>query len=130
MSVEGQSSPLSGLHCLIVEDEFLIAVDYERILQSAGATRIVAARDLASARDALANTGPFDLVVLDMNLDGESTLPLARELIATQTPFVFITGYSMKSALPDDLVAAVVLEKPFEERTLVATLARIAKRGR
>jgi DNA-binding NtrC family response regulator len=130
MSAEEQNSPLSGLHCLIVEDEFLIAVDYERILQSAGAARVVAARDLASARDALVKAGPFDLVVLDMNLDGESTLPLARELIAAQTPFVFITGYSVKTAMPDDLVTAVVLEKPFEERTLITTLARIAKPAR
>lgn len=126
MSADGQTPPLSGLHCLIVEDEFLIAVDYERILQSAGAARIVAARNLAMAREMLADAGPFDLVVLDMNLDGESTLPIARQLIAAQTPFVFITGYSVKRALPDDLVSAVVLEKPFEERTLVATLAQIA----
>ncbi|MGD9769293.1 MAG: response regulator [Pseudolabrys sp.] len=125
MSADGPSSPLSGLHCLIVEDEFLIAVDYERILQSAGAARIVTAHDLAMARDMLASAGPFDLVVLDMNLDGESSLPLARELTTVQTPFVFITGYSMKSALPDDLRDAVVLEKPFEERTLIATLARM-----
>ncbi|MBX3553183.1 MAG: response regulator [Pseudolabrys sp.] len=127
MSADGQSSPLSGLHCLIVEDEFLIAVDYERILQSAGAAHIVATHDLAAARGALARSGPFDLVVLDMNLDGESTLPLARELAAAQTPFVFITGYSMKSALPDDLRDTVVLEKPLEERTLVATLARMIR---
>lgn len=127
MAADGQSSPLSGLHCLIVEDEFLIAVDYERILQSAGAARIVAARDLAMARDTLARSGPFDLVVLDMNLDGESTLPLARELVAAQTPFVFITGYSMRTAMPDDLRHAVVLEKPFEERALITTLTRIAK---
>lgn len=127
MSADGQSFPLSGLHCLIVEDEFLIAVDYERILQSAGAARVAAVRDLANARDMLANAGPFDLVVLDMNLDGDSTLPLARELTAAQTPFLFITGYSVKTALPDDLGDALVLEKPFEERTLLATLARIVR---
>ncbi len=130
MSAEEQNSPLSGLHCLIVEDEFLIAVDYERILQSAGAARVDAARDLATARDRLAHSGPFDLVVLDMNLDGESTLPLARELIVAQIPFVFITGYSVKTAMPDDLRTAVVLEKPFEERALITTLAQIIKSAR
>lgn len=125
MSADGQNHPLSGLYCLVVEDEFLIALDYERILQSAGAARIVAVRNLAKAREMIARGGPFDLVVLDMDLDGESSLPLARELAAMQTPFVFITGLSMGAALSDDLSTIPVLEKPFEERTLLSTLVQI-----
>ncbi|MGN6459660.1 MAG: response regulator [Pseudolabrys sp.] len=127
MSADGQTYPLSGFHCLVVEDEFLIALDYERILQTAGAARIVIAPNLAKAREMLASAGPFHLAVLDMDLDGESTLPLAQELTAAQIPFVFITGYSMKAALPDDLRAAMVLEKPLEERMLVVTLTQIVR---
>src|SRR3569833_41814 len=55
---------LAGQRLLIVEDEFLIALDMQRILEAAGAKEAVLARNLeeaASLGDAIAD---FDLVIL------------------------------------------------------------------
>jgi DNA-binding response OmpR family regulator len=115
---------LAGLCCLVLEDESLIALDYERILRSAGADSIVSLGRLADAYALLKKRAPFDLVLLDVDLDGESSLPLARTLIADKIPVVIITGLFGKTARPSDLLTVPWLEKPFEERALVAASLR------
>jgi CheY-like chemotaxis protein len=112
--------PLAGLCCLILEDESLIALDYERILRSAGAKSVISLGRLADAYALVKNRAPFDLVFLDVDLDGESSLPLARTLIAEKIPVVIITGLFGKTARPSDLLTVPLLEKPFEERALLA----------
>jgi len=117
-----ETQPLTGARCLIVDDEFLIALDYERILQAAGAARIATAGTLARARAAIAQQGPFALALLDIDVNGESSLPLARELAAAGTAVVFTTGLSSRMILPGEVAGAIVLEKPFQDSALLAAI--------
>src|SRR6186997_965770 len=85
------ASALSGKRVLVVEDEFLIALDIQHILESANAEVVLAYR-VNQALEALRTNGPFAAALLDLKLDGETSLPIAEQLHAAGVPFVFSTG--------------------------------------
>lgn len=66
----------------------------------------------------------FDIATLDLNLDGDESYPVADMLAARGVPFVFSTGYSQKS-LRDGYRDRPVLRKPFKDRDLIDTVARL-----
>jgi CheY-like chemotaxis protein len=68
-----------------------------------------------------ARTLAFDVAILDVNLDGEQTFPIAEALLARGMPFVFATGYSATS-LPATLQRAPILQKPFRQSDLEQAL--------
>src|SRR3569833_1856130 len=87
------TQPLTGKLCLVVDDEFLIALDIQQTLENAGAAEVVCAGNAAEAM-AFARARRFDVAVLDVRLGrtGAASLPVAEELAAAGTPFVFFTG--------------------------------------
>jgi DNA-binding response OmpR family regulator len=58
---------LAGTTVLLLEDEFLIAMDAEEILRNMGVERVVVASTFAEAQKA-AETNGFDLALLDVNI--------------------------------------------------------------
>lgn len=129
MSKPPGHSALAGKRCLILEDEFLIALDLERILESAGAAEVVSTSRIAQARDALAGDGKFDVALLDLKLDDESSDPIAATLKERGVPFVFITGMSSKgkpgTEVSQKWPGVQMLEKPFEQATLLEVLSEL-----
>lgn len=114
-------SALSGLRVLIVEDEFMIADFIEDLLESFGCEVVGA---VATIEDALAviKDGALQGVMLDANLHGDSSAPIADALLGMDIPFVVVTGYG-GLALPDEaLDRAPRLNKPFSSTELEATL--------
>jgi CheY-like chemotaxis protein len=84
---------------LIVEDEFLIAELLEDMLVELGWASFEKATSVSKALEALSNIIP-DLVILDLNLDGQSSLPVAETLRARNIPFVLSSGYGLAQFLP------------------------------
>jgi CheY-like chemotaxis protein len=87
-------SLLTGRRCLVLDDEFLIALDIQQILELAGAKHVAS---VATASEAIAlprREPKFDLAVLDLKLGGseDNSLGVASELARMGTPFVFLTG--------------------------------------
>lgn len=112
---------LSGLRLLVVEDEFLIAEFIEDLLESFGCE---VAGPVATIAEALAviNDGGLQGVLLDANLRGDSSAPIADVLLRADIPYVVSTGYGGRS-LPDEaLDRAPRLVKPFSATELEATL--------
>jgi CheY-like chemotaxis protein len=74
-----------------------------------------------------ANELSFDVAILDVNLNGHQTFPIAKSLSERGIAFVWATGYGA-GGLPESLQKAPVLSKPFQqrdlERALRAALAR------
>ena len=54
----------------------------------------------------------IDLAVLDVNLNGEKSFPVADALVARGVPFVFSTGYG-KEGIPDGYKAFPMIQKPY-----------------
>ncbi len=116
----GQSRGLHGKRVLVVEDEFLVALDLETELEDSGA-KVTCASTLGQATGA-AKAGTFDAVVLDLNLHGEVSYPLADYLAANAVPFVFHTGQGEQSVLAKRYPGVAVCNKPCEGRVLLRTL--------
>jgi len=117
------TKPLIGKRCLVVDDEFLIALDIQQALEHAGATEVVCAGNATEALAAV-KAQTFDLAVLDVRLGrtGGSSLPGAAALAAAGTPFVFLTGLRGDNAEARAYPGAPVVEKPYDAQALLAAI--------
>jgi CheY-like chemotaxis protein len=113
---------IAGKRFLVVEDEFLILLDIQHILESAGAAHVGTAARLAEAQAALARDS-FDAVLLDLKLDKETSLELAAKLAAKDIPFIFMTGAPGEAKQAQDFGDVPVVGKPFDSATLLAALS-------
>jgi DNA-binding response OmpR family regulator len=100
---------------LVVEDSFLVVTLLEVIFKDLGWQSVGPATRLVDALE-LAKTGVFDAALLDINLNGEMSWDVARVLAERGVPFVFSTGYDIKTVLPAHLAGAAVIKKPFRIR--------------
>ena len=105
----------------IVEDEFLLVMLLEDLLPTLGYT---VAGSAGSVEHALAklDTAEVDLAVVDVNLAGEPSFPVADALRARGVPFLFTTGYGQQG-LPERFADAAVLAKPFRRQDIQNALA-------
>lgn len=115
---------LSGRRVLVVEDESRIAMLIRDTLEDLGCEVVGIAARFDDALEK-ATSLPFDVALLDVNLNGEPSYPIAQALAERGRAFVFATGYGT-SNLPESLHNAPVLQKPFLrsdlERALRAAL--------
>ena len=100
---------------LVVEDSFLVVTLLDEIFKDLGWQSVGPATRLADAL-LLAGTGVFDAALLDVNLNGEMSWEVARVLAERGVPFVFSTGYDIKTVLPAHLAGTAVISKPFRVR--------------
>jgi DNA-binding response OmpR family regulator len=94
---------------LVVEDEYLIAMELKDALESAGIDVLGPVPSVADAMRLL--DGPVDGAVLDINLGGESVYPLCEALRSRNVHFVFATGYSAED-VPEAWRQVARFEKP------------------
>ncbi len=116
-------SKLAGRRVLVVEDETLVAMLVEDTLLDAEALVIGPVATVAEALALLAREPP-DLAVLDLNLAGETSEPVADALRARGVPFVVASGYG-SSGVPAGHAGVPVLAKPYAPEELTAALARL-----
>lgn len=105
------TTPLTNPTILFLEDEPVIALDMELILETLGAGRIVAVGSIAQALEAL-DKNSFDLAVLDMNVGGDLSIPVADKASASGAKIIFATGYDLNASLLDKY-GARHLPKPY-----------------
>jgi CheY-like chemotaxis protein len=112
-----------GRRILVVEDELMIRMMLQDMLDELG---YVVAAEAARVEEALeaAQTTQFDAAILDVNLNGQTIVPVADALAARGTPFVFATGYG-ELALPDAYRDRPTLKKPFQVHGLGETLETV-----
>jgi CheY-like chemotaxis protein len=87
------SSPLRDCHILVVEDEYLIAMSLQDALENAGSVVLGPVTSVDKAIKAIDSEPHIDAVVLDVNLGGVLSYPVADMLVARKIPFVFTSGY-------------------------------------
>lgn len=114
---------LSGKAIMIVEDEYLIAINIEVALEELGAriigpfSRVEDALEALKGRDFLP-----DAAILDINVRGRPVFPVAERLAERSIPFVFATGYD-HWAIPPALSHVRRFEKPTDPVVLGEVLA-------
>lgn len=115
-------SDLSGLSVLLVEDEFLIAIDAEEILKGLGVKTVETAATFEDA-EKQASDGQFDLAVLDVNLNGRESFPLAELIGKRGIPVVFASGYELRNRPGLGLDDAICVTKPYTRERLKSALS-------
>jgi DNA-binding response OmpR family regulator len=112
----GDEPSLEGRRILLVEDEFLLALEVEAALTSFGCFVAGPFAKLGKALVA-ARATRLDGAVLDINLNGEMVYPLAEFLDLAGVPFVFLTGY-VPTDLPERFRRFRRLQKPLHAEKL------------
>jgi DNA-binding response OmpR family regulator len=124
---EATTANSKPLRVMVVEDEALVAMLVEDELLDAGATVLCIAASVAEAlrvmNAAMADSG-LDACLLDMNLGGESAIPVADALAREDVPFLFMTGYD-DIARQGDHAGRPTLHKPFNPRELITAMNRM-----
>jgi DNA-binding response OmpR family regulator len=115
------SDALAGRRVLVLEDEFLIAMDIEQLCRDQGAEDVVILRSLDETAEAVAQR--FDVAVLDLMLDGESTIGFARELRERGVPFVIASGYADFDEVAAAVPGVTVVGKPYDGAELMDAVA-------
>ena len=116
---------------LVVEDEFLIALELDQTLRRAGYQVVGPAGSVGMALELLRQVRP-DAAVLDVNLAGERVTPVAEVLRAMAVPFVLASGYGAADLRDEELLRnAINLGKPTIAQRRLCELSRLlhAERG-
>lgn len=108
------------MRILIVEDEYLIAMEIAAALKLAGCVVAGVAGSVAKALRLL-DDERCDAVVLDANLSGDSAEPVAKVLVQRGIRYLVVSGYN-SSQRPGLLATAPFLAKPCAPASLVAAV--------
>jgi FixJ family two-component response regulator len=114
---------LEGLCVLVVEDEFLLAMELEALLEQRGCRVLGPVATIDRALAVLDNHRPA-AAVLDVNLKGTRATPIAAALQDRGVPFVLVTGYGDGQLNEPELKGQPRLEKPLNRQKLLRTLER------
>lgn len=118
------AAPLTGCRILVVEDEFVIAMEVKRWLQAAGAEVLGPVPGVDRALDQIEDYRP-NAAVLDVNLSsGDDVYPVADKLDVLGVPYLFATG-DVRVSEASDYAAKPRLEKPFVEAELVRAVVKL-----
>ena len=113
---------------LIVEDDPIIALDFEDTILGFGVKAVRCAGSVAHALIMIDERLP-DFALLDVGLSREKSFAVAERLKALKIPFAFVTGYG-----GDRVDAAFAdwprLPKPCPSDALLAVLQRFGRSGR
>ena len=108
---------------LIVEDDPIIALDFEDTILGFGVKTVRTAANVAKALDLIADRPP-DFALLDVSLIREKSFAVAERLEALKIPFAFVTGYGADARLPAAFAAKPRLPKPYSTDALQALLLK------
>jgi two-component system, response regulator PdtaR len=114
------------MRVLIAEDEFLVGMQLEEDLLSAGHSIVGPFSTLEKATRS-SRREQFDLAILDINLNGDMVYPLADELLHRGVPFIFLSGY-LPADLPEKFRESPQLMKPHDPAALVKTIQAVVHR--
>ena len=106
---------------LLVEDDPIIALDFEDTILGLGVKTVRTAGSVAKALAMIADRAP-DFALLDVGLGREKSFAIAERLDALKIPFAFVTGYAAEVKVPAAFSDRPRLPKPCSTEALEAVL--------
>ena len=113
---------LDGVRILVVDDEFMIALDIEATLLEAGADVVALCMTLSEALS-VAALEKVAIATLDIRLGRDTSEAVAALLAERGIPFVFYSGQSLPNEMRERWPRSLLVAKPAEPRQLVDALA-------
>jgi len=124
-----RSSDFPPASVLIVEDETLLAIELECLVEDMGLEVAGVYGHLDAAFASIAsNEFEADCAIIDVNLSGQSALPLEAHLIQRRIPYVITTGY-MEAEVRRMGFAGQIVEKPLHIEALRSEIIRLVRGG-
>jgi CheY-like chemotaxis protein len=124
----GDTTNIRGRRVLVVEDDALVAMLLDSMLSDLDCEVVGPFSTLSAALAFLegdaVTAAPADVAVLDLNLDGEPSYPVADALRARGVPLIFCTGYGDADLRTAD-AGTPLLNKPYRASDLAAVLATV-----
>ena len=122
------SDILAGKRILVVEDEMLVLMNVEMLLEDMGCADIGSAGGVAEAlalldREVLGGRR-FDAALLDVNLGGAKSYPIAEALIRLGVPLAFATGYGDHGDRAD-MERIPTIRKPYSPSDLFSLFQKL-----
>lgn len=114
---------LSGVRLLILEEEYLIALDIQRILEQANAAEAALVRNYEELGALGPRLAEFDLAIVTPPRPGSADLAAAG-LLASAGPAVVVCSAARTNLANTPLHGAEFVEKPFADEELLAACAR------
>lgn len=122
-------SSFDGLSVLLLEDEYLIAMDTEQALTSFGVAKVNVVNTLEDAAKAAADER-IDVAILDININGRSSFEVAERLREKGTPVIFASGYGSRKRHGAVVEDAIYLNKPYTKEALRESLLAALQKAR
>jgi len=116
---------LAGQLILILEDEPIVGLALEDMIEDAGG-RSVSVERIEEALELVA-AEPLDAAILDINIHGRQSYPVAAALAARGVTYIFATGYG-DTLHPADFADVPTVAKPYSFAEIEKALERAATR--
>lgn len=114
-------SLLAGKNVLVIEDESLVAELVVDIADDMGAQAVKVATHVEQALACIAERS-WDLAILDHNLNGTPSWPVAEALKRRGIPYLVVSGYGGEIRVD---ASTVLLAKPYNVADLVAAIRTV-----
>ena len=111
---------------LIVEDDPIIALDFEDTILNLGVKSVRSAGSVTTALDLIAARAP-EFALLDVGLARGNSFAVAEQLAALKIPFAFVTGYGADK-VPPQFADRPRLPKPCSGDALLIVLQHFARK--
>ena len=112
---------LKGSTVLILEDEPIIGLALEDMLSRQGASVLFASQIEEAAE--LIDRERLDSAILDVNVHGTLSYPIAALLADRSVPFIFATGYGDRSH-PAEFAGVPTISKPYSAEDIRRAFSR------
>ncbi|KPC25512.1 Response regulator receiver [Pseudomonas syringae pv. cilantro] len=96
---------------LLVEDETMLAMLMEMMLEDLGFATAYHASTLEDGIE-YARNGEYELAILDINIIGGTSFPIAAAIADRGIPFMFCSGYG-RLGIPETWMDRQCVSKPF-----------------
>jgi CheY-like chemotaxis protein len=110
---------------LLIEDEAIVLLDLEETVTRFGYAVVGSASNLQQGLH-LAQTLDFDAALLDLDLSGQRSTPIADVLASRDIPFIFVTGYD-DASIPRVHLHRPRLAKPYDGHSLATLLSEMRR---
>ncbi len=121
--MEEVGKELVGRKVFVVEDEPMVSMLIEDLLSDIGCEVVATASRFNEVLEK-AESIAFDVAILDVNLNGQHTIPIAEEFARRDLRFLFATGYAVP-LVPESLQNVPVLHKPFRHDDLARAIRNV-----
>lgn len=106
---------------LVIEDEAMVSMLIEDMVLDCGCEVIGPVAKFDRALE-VAREGQFDIAVLDLNLGGTLSYPVAEVIRGRGIPLIFATGYGT-AGLRNTFRGCTTLQKPFSQSDFTEAVA-------